>query len=289
MADPSISVIIPSADGSRAGNVDLLVHDLETQTLRPREVLVIKGVSPNGLARNSGARRASGEVLVFLDDDVRLGHAGVLEGMVQLLEDPRIGMVGAAQLLPPDSSPFQRAAGQQIPRSQSSVVDDVTDSDMVTTQCCAMRGTVFWELGGFNEHIPRGVDPEMRYRVRCGGLRTVVAPRVWYYHPMPANWNALCRMYFRNGQQSAEAIWRMPEAALDTPDGHVAQFVAHRSVLYRAVRHAGRFFLRLLMLRWIGVVSQGVYLVGYAWRWTQLCRGRGRVLSVRRNEEVSKP
>lgn len=285
----NLSIIIPSVEASRVGNIDLLVHDLESQTLRPWEVLVIKGISPNGLARNMGARRASGEVLVFLDDDVRLGDERVLEGMVGLLEDQRIGMVGAAQLLPPDSSPFQRAAGRQIPRSHSPIVDVVTNSDMVTTQCCAMRRGMFWELGGFNEHIPRGVDPEMRHRVRCAGLRIVVAPRVWYYHPMPANVNALWRMYFRNGQLSAEAVWRMPSAALENPDGHVSQFVARRSTLYKAGRHVGRFFFRLLMLRWIGVVSQSAYLAGYTWRWTQLCRSRGRALSVSRHGEVSKP
>ncbi len=289
MSNPSVSVIIPSADGSRAGNVDLLVHDLEAQTLHPLEVFVIKGISPNGLARNSGARRASGEVLIFLDDDVRLGHERVLESMVRLLSDPRIGMAGAAQLLPRDSSPFQRAAARQIPRSQSLIVDDITDSDMVTTQCCAMRAAEFWELGGFNEHIPRGVDPEMRYRVRRRGLRIAVAPRVWYYHPMPANLHALCRMYFRNGEQSAEAVWRMPSAALENPDGHVPQFVARRSALYRAGRHAGRFFRRLLMLQWIGVVSQGAYLTGYTRCWVKLCHSRGRALSVSQPGEVSKP
>ena len=288
MVNPSISVIIPSADGSCAGNVDLLVHDIESQTLRPWEVLVIKCLSPSGLARNVGARRASGEVLVFLDDDVRLGHERVLENMVGLLTDQRIGMVGAAQILPVKSSLFQSAAGRQIPRSQSPIVDVVTETDMVTTACCAIRRAVFWELGGFNEYIPRGVDPEMRYRVRREGLQIVVAPHVWFYHPMPANWNELRHMSFRNGQQSAEAVWLMPSAALENPDGHVAQFVARRSVLYRAVRHAGRFFLLLLMLRWIGVLSEGAYLVGYTWRWTQLCRSRGRVLSVRHNEEVSK-
>ena len=287
MANLSVSVIIPSADGSRAGNVDLLVHDIETQTLRPCEVLVIKGVSPSGLARNGGGRRASGEVLVFLDDDVRLGHERVLEGMIRVLEDERIGMVGAAQLLPTDSSSFQRAAGRQIPRSQSAVVDKLTESDMVTTGCCAIRRAVFWELGGFNEHIPRGVDPEMRYRVRRRGLRIVVAPRVWYYHPMPANWHELCRMYFRNGQQSAEAVWRMPEAALENADVHVGQFVVRRSAPYRAGRHIGRFFLRLLMFRWIGIVSQGTYLAGYVSRWSQLCRGHAR--SGSQHGEVSRP
>lgn len=284
----SVSVIIPSADGSRHGNVDRLKYALETQTLRPCEVIVIKGVSPSGLARNKGARRASGDVLVFLDDDAELGHRKVIEGMAGLLEDGEIGMVGAAQLLPPDSSSFQRAAGHQIPRSQSAVVDVLTDSDMVTTGCCAMRRKVFFDLGGFNEQIPRGVDPEMRYRVRRRGLKIVVAPRVWYYHPMPANWNELCRMYFRNGQQSAEATWRIPGAALDNPDGHSVPSGVHRSAPYRVCRHIGRFLLRLLMFRWIALVSQASYVAGYAWRWSHLCRDRSCGRSLRSAREVSK-
>lgn len=263
MADLSVSVIIPSADGTRGGNVSRLVHDVQTQTLRPREVFVINGISPNGLARNVGARRASGEVLVFLDDDVQLGHARVLEGIVGVLGDPQIGLVGAAQLLPPDSSSFQRAAGRQISRSHSPVVDVVTDSDMVTTQCCAMRRAVFWELGGFNERIPRGVDPEMRHRIRRRGLRIVVAPRVWYYHPMPATLSALCRMQFRNGRHSAAVGRQLPAATLENPDGHVAEFVERRSGLYRTGRHIVRFLFSLVMLRWIGVVAQGAYLAGY--------------------------
>src|SRR5437660_10453888 len=130
MRKPSVSIIIPSADGSRGGNVDLLLRELEAQTLRPQEVHVVRGVSPNGLARNTGARRASGDILIFLDDDVQLGHEGTLEAMVSLLEDPRIGMAGLTQLLPPNSSGFQRAAARQIPRSRSTVVSKVTDSDM---------------------------------------------------------------------------------------------------------------------------------------------------------------
>ena len=289
MADLSVSVVIPSADGSREGNLGLLLRDLETQTLRPHEVLVIDGISPNGLARNTGARQASGEVLVFLDDDVRLGHENMLRDMVALLADHRVGMAGAAQLLPPGSSRFQRAAALQIPRSQSPIVDVVTDSDMVTTQCCAMRRTVFWELGGFNERIPRGVDPEMRNRVRGRGLRIVVAPSVWYYHPMPADLGALCRMFFRNGQLSAAAVWRMPSAALDNPDGHVAAFVARRGAGYRAGRHAGRFVLRLLTLRWIGLAAQVAYVGGYVWRWAQLRWSRGRAQSVRYRGGVPEP
>ena len=274
MVEAAISVIIPSAERRRSDNLDLLLRDLEVQTIRPREVHVIKGVSPSGRARNIGARRALGDVLVFLDDDVRLGHKGVLESIVSLLRDPGIGMVGAAQLLPPGSSTFQRAAACQIPRCCSPVVAVITDSDMVTTACCAMRRTLFWELGGFNERIPRGVDPELRYRTRGRGLRIVVAPSAWFYHPMPTTPRELCLMFFRRGQQSAEALRRVPHAALENPNGHVAIFVSRRSTSYRVARHIGRLVLGLLMLRWVGIAAQVSYLAGYLWHFVQVYRAK---------------
>lgn len=258
-----MAVIVPSHDGVRDGNLRRLLDDIERQTRRPAEVHVVTGVSPSGRARNAGARRARADVLLFLDDDVRLGHDRTIETMTAMLEDPRIGMAGASQLLAPDASRFERTASRQIRRSTSVVVEKPTDSDFVTTACCAIRQEVFWRLGGFNEEIPRGVDPEFRARVRAAGLRTTVAPRTWYYHPMPATFGRLCRTFFRNGQLSAEAVHRMPGAALENPDGHVAQFVPRRGAAYRATRHAAWFVAALVTLRWIGLAAQASYAAGY--------------------------
>ena len=224
---------------------------------------MVTGVSPNGRARNTGARRARADVLLFLDDDVRLGHDRTIEMLAVLLEESQIGMAGASQLLAPDASRFERAASRQIRRSTSPLVEKPTDSDFVTTACCAIRQEVFWRLGGFNEEIPRGVDPEFRARVRAAGLRTTVAPHTWYYHPMPSNLRRLCRTFFRNGQLSAEAVCRMPAAALENPDGHVAQFVPRRGAPYRAVRHAGSLVAGLVTFRWIGLAAQASYAAGY--------------------------
>lgn len=260
-----LSVVIPSAASDREANLKSLLSDLSGQTLPPDEVHVVRGLRPSGRARNEGARRAKGTVLVFLDDDVRLGHEGVLEAMVHCLQTvPRVGMVGAAQLLPPHASWFQKAAARQVPRSSSPVVRVPTDSDMVVTACCAVCHDLFWELGGFHEEVPRGVDPEFRHRLRKAGWRTVVAPEAWFYHPMPEGLLALCRTFFRNGRESAWAVRRFPELAFENPDGHVAEFEPRRSQAYRAARHLLRLVEGVLTLRWIGVAARLSYLAGYA-------------------------
>jgi len=259
------SVVVPSARAEREANVRALLGDLERQTLRPVEVHVVRDVRPSGRARNEGARRARGDVLVFLDDDVRLGHERVLETMVWCLQTvDRAGMVGAAQLLPPGSTWFQRAAARQIPRSTSPVVAVPTDSDMVVTACCAIRRDLFWRLGGFREDIPRGVDPEFRHRLRQAGWRTVVVPNAWFYHPMPASLLDLCRTYYQNGRQTARAVRKAPDLALENPDGHVGQFQARRSAAYRAVRHVVQLARRAATVRWLGLAAQVSYLAGYA-------------------------
>lgn len=263
-----ISVVIPCGSSDREGNLNALLVDLEAQTLPPAEVHVVRGVGPSGRARNEGARRARGEVLVFLDDDVRLGHRGVLRAMaVCLASVERAGMVGAAQRLPANANRFQRMAARQIPRSTSPVVRAPTDSDMVVTACCAVRRELFWSLGGFREDIPRGVDPEFRHRLREAGWRTVVAPDAWFYHPMPDSLRTLCRTFFRNGRDSARVVRRFPHLALENPEGHVAVSLARRSPAYRIARHAARLLRSAVALRWVGLAAQVSYLVGYAAGW----------------------
>jgi GT2 family glycosyltransferase len=258
-----ISVVIPSGDSSRSENLSLLLADLDAQTRPPDEVEVVRGVSPNGRARNVGVERTSGEMLVFMDDDVRLGTPDLLESFVAYLEAQReLGMVGTSQLLPPDSSSFQVHCANQISRSRSEVVSDLTESDMVTTQCCAMRRDVLQEVGGYHDRIIRGVDPELRHRVRKAGYRIAVIPHAWHYHPMPADLRSLLRMAWRNGAASAYARRHFPETVLYNPEGHVAKFEASPSLASRMARNAFSLLRDLVTGRIYGFLYSLAYLGG---------------------------
>ena len=52
-----VSVVIPSADGRRDGNVPRLLDNLKSQSFRNMEVIVIVGVSPQGKAINDNASK----------------------------------------------------------------------------------------------------------------------------------------------------------------------------------------------------------------------------------------
>src|SRR5947209_11863585 len=79
---PKVSIIIPSW----TGEVSRPMQSIERQTFRDYEVDVVQRISPLAHARNLGAQRARGEILLFVDDDITLGNERVLQQMVELLE-----------------------------------------------------------------------------------------------------------------------------------------------------------------------------------------------------------
>lgn len=194
---------------------------------------------------------------------MRLGSTDILEKLVAALSVPAVGLSGTSQMLPPESTTFQRRCAEQIPRSQSTVVEQLTDSDMVTTQCCATRRDVLANLGNFHDRILRGVDPELRNRYRQAGLRIVIAPHAWHYHPMPATWKSLWNMAYRNGYSSAFAQKHFPETVLYNPEGHVDQFEARPSFRSRLIRRFKGMTQTALMGHWEGLVYDLAYAAGY--------------------------
>ena len=168
---PPVALIIPSL----AGDVEPLLASVYRQTLPPAEIAVVRGVRPNGRARNQGVARTSAPLLVFVDDDATLGDEHVIANLVApLLADPGIGVTGASKLLPPGAPPFQRWAAREVPRIVHPLVEQPLETNPdppsfyceITTTCCAMRRAVFEAAGGFDETLLRGVDTEFFVRLR---------------------------------------------------------------------------------------------------------------------------
>lgn len=262
---PLVSVIVPSLDGERGGNLASLLADLSSQTLTDVEVIVVEGVRPNGRARNVGAAQARGRYFVFIDDDVRLGHREVLANLVDALAgDPSLGLVGPSQLPPPEATRFQRAVVRQLPRTRFPVVDETTETDMVTHMCLAIPADLWRQIGGEHDELVRGTDPDLRNRVRRAGRRVAVVANTWAYHPAPASLAALARSAWRGGRGAAWVRRHHPDLAFDVPDGPFAGPTPVRGPLYRAGRFAARTLLALARGRLLLLTADLAYAAGYA-------------------------
>lgn len=268
---PFVTIIVPSLDGHRDGCVPRLLHSIQCQTFTDFEVKMIKGVAPQGRAINQGAAQARGEVLLIVDDDAELADETVIEQLIGALNsDPSIGMAGASIVLHPDSNLFQQRAAHQFPRLHTPVVDVITDSDMACHGCCAIPRSVFEQIGGEREDLIRGLDPDLRVRLRDAGYRVVLAPNARIYHPLPDGWGRLIRTFFRNGFGSAYAQKFRPDTVYETDEQlGSATFQPRRSLTYRALRFPFRLIKSLFEGKLLRFTAYLVYAFGYGWGWVR--------------------
>ncbi len=262
-----VSIVIPSRDGHRGGLVPRLLESVERQTYTDREVIVVRGVEPQGRAINQGVRQSRGEIVIVIDDDSRLADEQVIASLVASLDsDPKIGMAGASILLDPEASPFQRRAARQFPRLCTPEVNAITDSDMACHGCCAMPRRVFDQVGGEREDILRGLDPDLRVRLRNAGYRVVLSPNARIYHPLPNGWRMTLKTFFRNGFGSAYAQKFEPASVYETHESVDAKdFKAQRPWAYRVARFPMRLVAAVARGNLIRFVAYTAYGVGYGY------------------------
>lgn len=264
--DPLLSVIIPSLDGDRGGSLARLEAAIKTQSYTHHELMVVVGVSPQGRAINQGVSRARGEVLVILDDDAAIDDPELFSRLVlALASDPTIGMAGASVRTPASAGLFQRLAAREFPRFNVPVVSKLTDSDLACHGCAAFPRAAFEGVGGEREEIVRGLDPDLRQRLRRAGYRVVLVPDAVIYHPLPATLRRLLKTFYRNGSGSAYAQVFHPELVYDTDERlERREALAHQPFAWRLVRFPFRLVWAVVSLRPLRALAYLAYAAGFA-------------------------
>lgn len=220
---PLVSIIIPTRDNLK--HLEKCIDSLIYKTSYPNfEVLVMdngsreRGVIDylkklNSLERfrivnvpgefnfskicNFGASKASGCLILFLNDDVEAITNDWLSEMVVIASRKEVGCVGAKLLYPNDTvqhagiilglGGYAGHAFRRFPRHHNgyaSRLDLVQNYSAVTGACLLVRKEVFFKVSGFDENFLKIAfnDVDLCLKVLKAGLKNVWTPHALLYH-----------------------------------------------------------------------------------------------------------
>jgi len=147
----------------------MLTGDLENPTCR---VIRLEGVE-RSIARNMGAQQAKGEILLFVDDDMKVNEDFLACHLYSHQQHPGALVIGAVRL-PAEflMTPFGRF--RQMLELQEVPVESgfVSSPNFCTAQNMSILKGRFKELGGFDEDIVSSEDQEfaLRHTARKGKI-----------------------------------------------------------------------------------------------------------------------
>lgn len=184
-----ISVIIAHDSSRKDVNLDSLIWQISRQ-ITDSEVFIESDGSKSS-ARNSAAHKSSGEILVFLDDDVQL-RSNFFEEILAPFQDKAVGIVGGVNLAPPNiqgsqeisailmSSPllWLRSVARYTPRGGIRESDEAE----IIGCCMAVRKQAFLQAGGFPLDVIPCEENVLISRIQILGWSVIYNPFAIVYH-----------------------------------------------------------------------------------------------------------
>lgn len=206
----TFSFIIPVKPGGYIAALASL-QDLQTSPY-PFEILIAEGCSPSR-QRNRAVNEALGEVIYFLDDDSYVSP-DCLTQCAQILEDPRVAVVGGPSLTPPSDSLLQQLFGCALSSllgagavrnryRASGVTRTTTDRELILCNM-AIRRNVFIETGGFDERLYPNEENELLDRIISRGMILVHAPGMAVHRSQRGTLRLFTRQMFAYGRGRAQ-------------------------------------------------------------------------------------
>lgn len=219
----SISVIIPTFNGEQ--RIEKCINALSVQDYgQDFEIIVVddgsidntvevltkysnvKVISQNNqgpaAARNNGASQASGEIILFTDDDCIPQENWLSEMLLPFKDENISGVKGAYKST--QKSPVARFVQYEY-EEKYRYMNQFEYIDFIDTYSAAYKKEVFRKFNGFNADFPVACaeDVELSFRIANAGHKLVFNPNaiVEHFHPDTLIWYIKKKFKF--------AFWRM--------------------------------------------------------------------------------
>lgn len=188
---PRIELIFVD-DGSSDGTLDRVTALAECQRLS-----TVQHPDPRGVAaaRNSGARIAAGDILVFMDADLSLPDDFAARILAHYAGGADYVLVGSRVA-------DRRGAPSRYLQSEHEVVMAEPELQR-SSQAFSVRAQVFQTVGPFRDDLPRGDDSEFGERVMAAGFGRVEDLSIEVLHDRPKNWCGFLALQRRRGRNFA--------------------------------------------------------------------------------------
>ena len=244
-----ISVIIPTLNAEK--NICRLINEINKQTLLPMEIIILDSSScdhteliasslgcrvisigrhlfDHGGTRDLGARRASGNILVFMTQDAIPYDNTLLKNLVEPLSDKDVAASFARQVAAPDSNPLEKFSRlfNYPPVSQLKTGENIArlgiKAFFFSNVCSAIKKGEYLKVGGFPNHIIMNEDMIIAAKLLLTGYKIAYNAEALVWHSHNYSISLYFKRYFDIGASFNMNEWILNYAR---PEGEGAHFL----------------------------------------------------------------
>jgi len=186
-------------------------------------------------ARNLALKNASGDIVVFVDDDCHI-HDGWLDNLLEPFADDSVVGVQGGVTVPSDSNAigwaesilgFPGGGTRRVVQAEG----EIQETREISTLNCAYRKWVIDEIGGFDEHLILGREDYLLAKQACAYGRCLFVPKAMVEHKARSSLTKIWSWFVRRGRAEI---------------GHLKTSKQQDTSLWDIVK--GSFFTKLLIL-----------------------------------------
>lgn len=173
--------VIVVVDGGTDGTLEMLQELSVPYTLRS----INQMQSGPSVARNNGARAASGDLLIFLDDDLMPKRELIDEHIAFHVQEPNAVVLGRLLPAPSESKGGWNTWEEQVLEKHYRAMSTghrPPAGRRLYSGNFSVRKQAFLAAGGFNEQMKRGEDVELGFRLENAGQKFHFNPEAAAIH-----------------------------------------------------------------------------------------------------------